>query len=243
MNKSPTKSRFATAVRAKTPARLKRMSRQEVYYLIAGIVLLVIAAVVAIRLSDQVDWKALSQSMAEFNPVVAVLLMAVLPLTGFPISVVYLAIGARFGPLAGFPIVVGITAFHLGATYWITRSFLRKPLDRLIARKGYHLPEIRPGEHAGVGLLATLIPGLPYFVRNYLLALTDIPLRVIFCVCLPAYVARSYVTIMIGDLANDPDTHQLVLLAFVYVLKLGICAYIVWRLRRRRHAARTVHAK
>lgn len=235
MNKFLTKVPLVSDIRARTSRRLKRLSRREVFGLVLGLILLVTAVVVAIFISDEVDWRALSRSMAEFNPVVAIALMAVLPLMGFPISVVYLAIGARFGPLAGLPIVTGITAFHLAATYWITRSFLRKPLDRLIERRGYHLPEVRPGEQAAVGLLAALIPGLPYFVRNYLLALTDIRLRVIFGVCLPVYVARSYVTIMIGDLANDPSTSQFLLLAAVYVIKLGICAWIVWRLRRHRH--------
>jgi uncharacterized membrane protein YdjX (TVP38/TMEM64 family) len=169
--------------------------------------------------------------------VVAVLLMAVLPLVGFPISVVYLAIGARFGPLVGLPILLGITAFHLGVTYWITGSFLRKPLDRLIARRGYHLPEFRPGEQVGAGLIAILIPGLPYIVRNYLIVLTDIPLLVIFGVCVPLYVARSYVTIMMGDFATNPTAPQLLLLAAVFVLELVICAYLIWHLHQRRQAA------
>ncbi|MBS0630304.1 MAG: hypothetical protein JSS11_00180 [Verrucomicrobia bacterium] len=235
MNKFLTKAPLVSAVRARASRRLKRLSRKEVFGLVFCLVLLATAVVVAIFVSDEVDWRALSRSMGEFDPVIAVILMALLPLMGFPISVVYLAIGARFGPVAGFPIVAGITAFHLGATYWITRSFLRKPLDRFIARRGYHLPEVQPGEEAAVGLLAALVPGLPYFVRNYLLALTDIRLRVIFGVCLPVYVARSYVTIMIGDLANDPRSGQFFLLAGVYVIKLGICAWIVWRLRRHRH--------
>lgn len=237
MNKSLTNASVVSAVRAKATRRFKRLSRREVFGLAVGLGLLVIAVIVAIDLSDEIDWRALSRHLANVNPVLAVTLMALLPLMGFPISVVYLAIGARFGPVAGFPIVAGITAFHLGATYWITRSFLRKPLDRLIARRGYHLPEVRPGEQAAVGLLAALVPGLPYFVRNYLLALTDIRLRVIFGVCLPVYVARSYVSIMIGDLANDPSSGQFFLLAAIYVIKLAICAWIVWRLRRHRHPA------
>lgn len=237
MNKCLSKAALVSAVRARTPRRLKRLSRREAAGLVVGLLLVAAAVAVAISLSDRIDWKALTHSMAEFDPTIAVVLMAVLPLLGFPISVVYLAIGARFGPLLGFPIVVGITAFHLGATYWITRSFLRRPLDRFIARRGYRLPEVRRGEQVAIGLLGALIPGLPYFVRNYLLALTDIRLQVVFGVCLPVYVARSYVSIMIGDLANDPDGTQLAVLAAVYVIKLAICAWIVWRLRRHRHPA------
>jgi hypothetical protein len=59
------------------------------------------------------------------------------------------------------------------------------------------------------------------------------------------YVLRSVVAIMIGDLASDPDTSQLLLLVGVYLLKLGICAYVVWRLRRvhKRRAQAKVHAE
>lgn len=235
MKKPSTASRLVSAVRHEARKKLPRLRRRDIYLWAGGLVLAG-GVLITLLLTVHIDWRAVSDAIARLNPVLVILLMAILPLAGFSISIVYLAVGARFGPVAGLPVVIGVTAFHLLATLWITRSFLRKPLDRFIKKRGYHLPQVQPGEHAGICLLAVLVPGLPYFVRNYLLALTDVPWRIYFWVCLPAHVARSYIAILIGDLSSDPDGSQLLLLGGIYVVKLTICAYIVWRLRRGRHA-------
>jgi uncharacterized membrane protein YdjX (TVP38/TMEM64 family) len=234
----PTKSNRAKAGAGRTRRSRKLRPRQLIWL---GVALVVVVVLVAVLLSRGFDWSAVNRAIAGFNSAIVILLMAVLPLAGFPISLVYLMAGARFGPWLGIPVVILVTAMHLLGTYWITRSFLRGPIERFLARRSYRLPHVPEGEYGSVCLLAALVPGPPYFARNYLLALTDIPLRLYFWVCLSVYVVRSIVAIMIGDLASDPDTGQLLLLVGVYVLKLGICAYVVWRLRRvhqRRAAAK-----
>jgi uncharacterized membrane protein YdjX (TVP38/TMEM64 family) len=133
------------------------------------------------------------------NPLAVVPLMAVLPIAGFPISVVYLVAGAKFGPLWGGVVVAAVTTAHLLGTYVIARSFLRAPLQRFIERRHTHLPHIPEDEQAAICLIAALVPGLPYVMRNYVLAVADIRLRYYVGVCLPIYVARSYVTILLGD--------------------------------------------
>lgn len=159
--------------------------------------------------------------------------MATLPVTGFSVGVIYLVAGAKFGPLLGGVAVAGATACHLVLTHWISRSFLRAPLLRLLERRGHRLPEIPAGENGAVSVMAALVPGVPYFARNYLLALSGIPLRTYFWICLPIYVARSYVTIFLGDLSGDPSRQRLVVLVLVYVAKLAVCAYLLARLRKR----------
>lgn len=244
MNKSPTTASAVSLISGESqagsdaPAKSKRAragrSRKfrprQLVWIFAGV--LVLGAAIALLLSHDFDWSAVNRAIAGFNSGLVILLMALLPLVGFPISLVYLMAGARFGPWLGIPVVILVTAVHLLGTYWITRSFLRGRIERLLARRDYRLPHIPEGEHGSVCLLAALVPGPPYFARNYLLALTDIPFRVYFWVCLVVYVVRSVVAIMIGDLASDPDTGQLLLLVGVYLLKLSICAYVVWRLRR-----------
>lgn len=229
------KTKRGKAARAGAGRARKFRPRQWLWLLAA---LVGLGALIAVVLSQHFDWSAVNREIAGFNSGLVILLMALLPLVGFPISLVYLMAGARFGPWLGLPVVVLVTAVHLLGTYWIARSFLRGPLERFLARRNYRLPHVPEGESGGVCLLAALVPGPPYFARNYLLALTDIPFRIYFWVCLTVYVVRSVVAIMIGDLASDPDTGQLLLLVGVYLLKLSICAYVVWRLRRA-HKRRT----
>jgi uncharacterized membrane protein YdjX (TVP38/TMEM64 family) len=106
-------------------------------------------------------------------------------------------------------------------------------LQRFLKRRNHSLPHAPDGEHVSVAAMAALVPGLPYFARNYLLALTDVPLRVYFWVCLPIYLIRSYMVILLGDIGADVNRRTLTILVGVYVLKLSICGYLLWRIRRR----------
>jgi len=198
---------------------------------IIGVAAVVIATVALIILYTDLSWVNVTDWIADLDPVAVLPLMALLPIAGFPIAIVYLVAGARFGPLWGGVVVAGITVVHLAGTHLIAKSFLRQPLRRFIEKRHAHLPEIPVDEQAAVCLIAALVPGLPYFVRNYVLALADVKLRYYFGVCVPVYVARSYVSILFGDMSSDPTSTKIIVLVIVDVLKVAICALVIWRLR------------
>lgn len=200
---------------------------------IGGGLLLVAVALVVVWIRTDASLKEITEAIAGLNPALVFLLMALLPIGGFSIGVVYVVAGIKFGPVLGGVAVAAATAVHLVATHWICRSILRAPLERFIQRRGHKLPHIPEGEDISVATMAALIPGPPYFARNILLALSGIRLRLYFWVCLPIYVIRSYVAILIGDLGTDLNARSISVLASVYAVKLGICAYLIWRLRKR----------
>lgn len=202
---------------------------------------IVIAVVVCLVLFTEIDAESIHREIERVNPVVAVLLMATLPVFGLSIAAVYLVAGAMFGPLWGGVVVAGITAVHLLLTHWIGRSFLRKPLLRYMQKRDHHLPELQPGEEVAVSLMTSLVPGIPYILRNYWLSLSGIPLRTYFWVCLPVYVVRSYITLVLGDLSTHANTRQLVTLGIVLAVKLTICALLFKWLRDRRHRSAAAH--
>jgi uncharacterized membrane protein YdjX (TVP38/TMEM64 family) len=204
--------------------------RRTIWAFIIGLAL-AIAAVLSIILFTDLSLETLTAAIERLDPIEVLPAMAVLPVFGFPIVVVYLIAGARFGPVLGGCVVAFATAAHLLLTYAITKTFLRRPLERFLQKRHLHFPEIPMDEHAPVALIAALVPGLPYVVRNYVLALAGVRLRVYFWVCLPIYVARSYVTILLGDMGSDPDGKKLIVLGGVEVLKVTICAFVIWRLR------------
>ena len=207
-------------------------SRRSRWWL-AGLALAAVGAAALVWTKADFEWQEVARWLAEFNTTAVLALMATLPIAGFSIAIVYLVAGAKFGPVLGGVVVAGVTAVHLMASYWISRSVLRGPIERFLKKRKHELPHVPEGENASVAAMAVLVPGIPYFARNYLLALTDVPFRVYFWVCLPLYVARSYVTILLGDLGTEPDTRTLAILVAVYVAKLGVCAYLIWRIRRR----------
>jgi uncharacterized membrane protein YdjX (TVP38/TMEM64 family) len=204
--------------------------RAKLGWLAALVVVAVGAAALVLYYTD-LSWANVMEWIDGLNPIAVLPLMAVLPIAGFPISIVYLVAGARFGPIWGGVVVAAVTVAHLLGTYLIARSFLREPLRRFIERRHAHLPQIPEDEQAAVCVIAALVPGLPYVIRNYLLALAGVKFKYYFWVCLPIYVARSYVTILFGNMSNDPSRTKIIVLIGVDVLKVLICAFVIWRLR------------
>jgi uncharacterized membrane protein YdjX (TVP38/TMEM64 family) len=209
-----------------------------------GVLALVVAGGAILAWHSGFDWQALTRlldgKLSRLGPAIVIPLMALLPVAGFPIMIVYLVAGARFGPAVGGLVVAGVTSVHLLLSYAITRSFLRAPLQRFLARRHRHFPQVEADEHAAVALIATLVPGLPYAVRNYALALAGVRLAVYFWVCLPVYVARSYVTIFLGDMGSDPPPGETAHPNRDRRAEGAICAGLLWWLRvhhRRFHGA------
>lgn len=212
------------------------MPRSRSFWVTVAIIALVVIGLVLFVALTDFQFKTITLAATEWidglSAWAVVPLMAVLPVAGFPIAVVYLIAGARFGPLGGGAVVAAVTAFHLLATHAVARSILRGPIERFVARRQKHLPQIPADEQAAVALVAALAPGLPYFIRNYLLALSGIRLRTYFWICFPIYVARSYVTILLGDLGSDPNRRDLFILVGVDLVKVAICGGVIWWLRR-----------
>lgn len=216
----------------------KKKNKKRLLAAAAVGVLLVVG--ILLILFEVVDWRGLRHSMETMERGPLLLLVAVLPVFGFTISVVYLVVGAVFGGWTGLAVIAGITAVHLLGSHWIARSFLRAPVQRFLLRRKHRLPELPAGEEWAVALMTALVPGLPYFVRNYLLALSDIPLRIYFWVCWPVYVVRSSAVIFLGDFSGDFSVARAGVLVAVLGVKVGICAYLLHRLRARYKARESI---
>jgi uncharacterized membrane protein YdjX (TVP38/TMEM64 family) len=224
------------------------MPKKRTWWILASIVLALVGAVALVLLLTDLDWSSvqrgfarLNTAMERLNPVAVIPLMAVLPIFGFPIGIVYLVAGARFGMLGGGVIVAAVTAIHLVASYYIGRSFLRGPIERFIEKRHHHLPQVPEDEQILVCVIAALLPGLPYFVRNYLLVLAGVRLKIMFWVCWPIYIARSYATILLGDFSGDPSRRGLMIVLVVDGLKIAICAFVIWRLREHHRKYHPAH--
>lgn len=213
---------------------------------VAGAVALLGAVIGTVLLTTDIDWErftalwdSLIAAIAGLNPVLVIPMMAILPIFGFPISVVYLVAGARFGPVGGGLVVLIATTCHMLGTYLVGRSVLRGPLQRYIEKRHKHLPQVPEDEQAAVTVIAALVPGPPYVIRNYILVLAGVRLKYLLLVCMPIYVVRSYVTILLGDMGSDPSKMGLAILLTIDGLKVAICALVIWRLRlhhRKYHA-------
>jgi uncharacterized membrane protein YdjX (TVP38/TMEM64 family) len=226
----PTPHRLAA--RDGVPRAPESTRRRRRWLLLLAAFLVVTGMGAAFYLSE-LDWTDVHAALQRVPAAVAIALMALLPLSGFSVAIVYVVAGARFGVVGGGIVVMVVTCVHLVASNWIARSFMGGPLARYIARRNFPFPRVTAAAHAPVAAIAALLPGIPYFVRNYLLPLSGIPLRVYFWICLPIYVARSYVTILLGDLSDELSLRRVLVLGAVFALKVAICGLLLVRLRAR----------
>jgi uncharacterized membrane protein YdjX (TVP38/TMEM64 family) len=196
--------------------------------------------VIVLGFTELIDWPRVREWMQHLDRRLLLALMAVLPLFGFSISLVYLVIGAVFGGPWGVLVVAGITAIHLLGSHWLGHGYLRGPLQRWLEKRKHTLPEVPNGEDIPVALMMALVPGPPYFIRNYLLSVSGIPLRIYFWVCWPVYVVRSCLALFLADFSDDLSPKRIAILVGVFAVKIGICAIILRRLRARSKRAKAV---
>jgi uncharacterized membrane protein YdjX (TVP38/TMEM64 family) len=124
------------------------------------------------------------------------LAMALLPALGVPVLTFTLTAGPIFAPQMGtVPVVAAALAavtINMILTYCLARWALRPWVAGLLARLGHHLPELDAADTTDLIVVLRVVPGVPFFVQNYLLGLADAPLArylAISCVVIWGYTA------------------------------------------------------
>ncbi|MEO7297078.1 MAG: hypothetical protein ABI042_00730 [Verrucomicrobiota bacterium] len=205
----------------------------KVRWCITGFII-VLAAAAVLYLNHQYGLlKNIHTHLESYHWLIVFLLVSILPVFGFSVFICYVVIGSKFGGGWGLLVVALATTVHLVGSHWIATSFLRRRIEAYIARKKYNLPHVPDGENVSVSLMTAIIPGLPYFVRNYLLALAGIPLKTYFWICWPVYLIRSMLAIFASDFSADFTSRKVIFLVSLFIVKVGICAYIIKRLRNK----------
>ncbi|MBI4774435.1 MAG: hypothetical protein HY788_09695 [Deltaproteobacteria bacterium] len=199
-------------------------------FLAAGLALAA-AVLLLVYLADQYDWAAAAGRLINDNTPLApfLILMAVLPILGFPISVFLVVSGIKFGLLGGILVSTLFYPLHLVLSYYLANSVVRQRLSKMLARWGYDTPRI-PGQQLILyGSIFAAIPVIPYTPKNYLLALAGLPFKPYVLICWPIHTALGLPFIFLGQSAVSLDFR--VALAAV-VLLTGAYVIAVW-LRRR----------
>jgi uncharacterized membrane protein YdjX (TVP38/TMEM64 family) len=190
--------------------------------------LLILAAI--LFLYSRVDIDRVHQWTEALDSWLVFLLIVVLPLVGFPVSVVHMLAGIRWGTAVGLQLVVISIALQLLASFALVHLF-RPVFEKRLEKVRRKIPA---GAHGPVCLFTMLLPGVPYFAKNYVLPLVGVPLRTYLLWCFPLHALRSSVGVMFGD-ASDELTPQRI--AFFVVYGLTIAAACTWAFRRIREKA------
>lgn len=198
------------------------------WFLAGGGVLLMVAGAWFLDL----EWlHAQAQSL---NGWIVILLLLLLPLLGVPASILYVVGGAKFGHGWGLVVAAGAISFHLTASWWIARGWLKRPLAALLQRFGSAQPRVPEGEYVPVCLLVAFTPGVSYTFKNYFLALADVPFRPFFWSCLPVHLLTASLAIFFGGFTGSMTKPKVTFLLAYAALLFGVARYTFRRLKARR---------
>lgn len=177
--------------------------------------------------TGRMDLAALHARAGEFNGGLVFLALTVLPLVGFPVSVMHAVAGAKFGLPLG-TLLVGVSiALQLVASYAIVRAapeFFARRFDWLRQR----LP---PATHRSLTLFTMMLPGAPYFAQNYVLAVVGVPFRIFFVYSFLIHFVRSLIGIIFGEWSGDLTPGRIVVFVLYAVVVTLVCALAFRRLR------------
>ncbi|MGB5987517.1 MAG: hypothetical protein WBG37_19585, partial [Desulfobacterales bacterium] len=126
------------------------------------------------------------------SPALFILLYALLPMLGFPISLFLVLLGVKFGSANGVLIMFAVLPLHLLAAYGVVHTWLRELLLRLLKKRDLELPRIPKQHAASFSFLFMAVPGLSYSLKNYILPLAGVPARHFF---LSGFLAQGFMGI------------------------------------------------
>lgn len=153
------------------------------------------------------DRGAIAEWKSEAGPVPFFISLAVLPAIGFPTTPFFVLAGALYGvwtALIGCAIAI---AANQALCYWISRSGLRPWVERAMKRTRYRVPDFA-GSRAGAmrfTLLLRIAPGLPTFLKNYVLGLAGVPFWIYFWVSFLFTGLYAVSFIVLGESIFDRD--------------------------------------
>lgn len=176
------------------------------------------------------DGSAVAAWKRSADPLVFFSAMALLPGLGLPITPFYVLAGATFGVGKGFIGCMLAAALHFALCHAIARGRMRAFLAGLVRRFNYTLPDY--SERRGALRFATLVkltPGVPGFLKNYLLGISGIPFGLYMGVCLAFAAVYAFPLMLLGDSLGDHDARRTIAaLALIVALLIGL---YVWRRR------------
>lgn len=184
-------------------------------------------AAIAVTVSTQVDIETIHRRANEFNGFAAFALLVVLPLFGFPASLLHVAAGIRFGAVLGLTLVAASILIQLCVSYLVVHLW-RERFER--ARWLRRLRErIPPGAHASVCVFTVLLPGAPFAAVNYVLPLIKVPFGTFILCAWPLHTLRSTITVLFGHHSAHLTAARLAVLGG-YALLIGLASW--WAYRR-----------
>ncbi|MCB1122939.1 MAG: VTT domain-containing protein [Verrucomicrobiae bacterium] len=128
-----------------------------------------------ISLADIKHWmQMLNDEIQTWPAILFFLMVAILPLIGFPITPLFIIAAVRFGVGWAIPFCLAALATNLTLAHWISTRLLHNFIQRIASRWNYNLPKVSHA-NATKWVFVIRICGAPLAVQNYVLGLSYVP--------------------------------------------------------------------
>ena len=193
-----------------------------------AIFLAVAVALVAFMVfRDQLNLASLHAHALQMNAATVLFSLFVLPLLGFPVSVMHAITGAKFGLPWGMTFVGLSIAFQLFASYGIVRLWPQFFAERF----AWLRKKLPPATHRSLILFTLLLPGAPYFAQNYVLAIARVPFWLFFRFAFPIAFCRSLIGVIFGEWSGHMTPGRIAFFVAYTATIMLICGLAFRRLR------------
>ena len=150
-----------------------RSGRRWKYAKLSIVPILLIAGVALILLGY--DWRSLIVDQGFKGYAFYIGFLIVLPLLGFPISAFYVFSGITFSPWVGLGVTSTGLFLNMIAGYWVGRCYLHEPISAYLHKKEKTKRWLHTKNLIRLTVLVRAVPGVPYFMQNYILGLVKAP--------------------------------------------------------------------
>ncbi|WP_255558764.1 TVP38/TMEM64 family protein [Horticoccus luteus] len=203
--------------------RLRNVTKRQ--WISAAVVVLALIGIA--WLYHHIDIDAVHDRAQRLNGWLVFVLITVLPLLGFPITIAHAVAGVKFGMGLGLALVSVSILLQLLISYGLVHLF-RDVFARRLKKVRRQLPK---GANGPVTLFTVLLPGVPYFAKNYVIPVMGVPLRTFLLWAFPVHVARSSIAIFFGDKSDDLTPGRI---TFFVIYAIVITVGCGWAFRRLR---------
>lgn len=163
------------------------------------------------------------------HPALLLILYAILPIVGFPISLFLIVFGIKFGAVQGNVLMFAGLPLHLLVSYLLAQSVLGPWIQKIAEKWGFTVPQVPPGKEVSFSFLFMLFPGLPYSLKNYMLALSGVSFPIYFSLGWLINGLMGIPMVILGDAAGD---WNLLILGIAVLIFTAIALGRIWIKKR-----------
>ena len=166
----------------------------------------------------------------QIHPAALLSAFFILPLFGFPVSVLLVLLGLRFGSVVGLLSMLLIMPLHLAVSFFLARSVFGEAIKKIAGEKRVQRLQVPEHRHLEFSFVFMAVPGLSYAMKNYLLPLSGVGFRYYFFLGWLVQGVMGIPFVLLGKVPSDWDPG----LIFVAVLIFALI-YVVMKWGQKRY--------